>query len=203
MRPLLPVAAFGTLLVAGTLALASVTTLDAPVLFESPSGNIRCLIAQGSGKASARCVTLQPRQAAQVVDGQRARQLPFGRVGPLEAAEALPYGESVLSAGFLRNSKKVGVACVDVSTNRGFRVAREGIAIFPRPQQPPPAPSAPSTPAPLVSPQGACDPNYQGACVPPAPPDLDCSDIGTTVRVVGSDPHRLDADGDGYGCESY
>src|SRR3954468_4177262 len=50
-----------------------------------------------------------------------------------------------------------------------------------------------------------CDPNYAGGCVPPYPPDVDCVDIRALgiapVRVVGSDPHRLDGDGDGLGCE--
>jgi len=62
-----------------------------------------------------------------------------------------------------------------------------------------------SEPVPLVPPQGRCDPNYAGACVPPPPPDLDCVHIQrlgiAPVRVVGSDPHRLDADDDGLGCE--
>ena len=52
---------------------------------------------------------------------------------------------------------------------------------------------------------GKCDPNYAGGCVPPPPPDLDCADIRALgiapVRVVGSDTHRLDGDGDGLGCE--
>ena len=52
---------------------------------------------------------------------------------------------------------------------------------------------------------GACDPNYAGGCIPPYPPDLDCADIGALgiapVRVVGADPHRLDGDADGWGCE--
>ena len=54
-------------------------------------------------------------------------------------------------------------------------------------------------------PSGKCDPNYAGGCVPPYPPDLDCADIRAMgiapVRVVGSDPHRLDGDHDGLGCE--
>ena len=46
------------------------------------------------------------------------------------------------------------------------------------------------------------DPNYSGYCVPPYEQgDVDCADIPVTVRVVGSGPHRLDGDGDGYGCE--
>jgi hypothetical protein len=59
-----------------------------------------------------------------------------------------------------------------------------------------------STPPPST---GRCDPNYAGGCVPPPPPDLDCADIRAlgiaTVRVIGSDPHRLDGDNDGLGCE--
>lgn len=50
---------------------------------------------------------------------------------------------------------------------------------------------------------GSCDPNYTGGCVPLVSYDLDCPDIGFSVYVVGSDPHRFDADDDGYGCESY
>jgi len=49
------------------------------------------------------------------------------------------------------------------------------------------------------SPSG-CDPNYSG-CVPPYPPDVDCAEVGETVSVYGADPHGLDADGDGSGCE--
>lgn len=58
---------------------------------------------------------------------------------------------------------------------------------------------APAKPQPVAS---RCDPNYTGYCVPPYEDgDVDCADIPVTVRVVGSDPHRLDGDGDGYGCE--
>jgi len=34
-------------------------------------------------------------------------------------------------------------------------------------------------------------------------PDLDCGDIKQKVQITGTDYHRLDADGDGWGCESY
>jgi hypothetical protein len=53
-----------------------------------------------------------------------------------------------------------------------------------------------------------CDPNYAGACLDPNSPDYDCEggsgngpDYTGPVRVVGNDPHGLDADGDGLGCE--
>lgn len=50
---------------------------------------------------------------------------------------------------------------------------------------------------------GVCDPNYSGACVPLSPTDLDCMDVQARVQVVGRDIHELDADADGFGCESY
>ncbi|MGL6279747.1 MAG: thermonuclease family protein [Gaiella sp.] len=52
---------------------------------------------------------------------------------------------------------------------------------------------------------GTSGPSYAGVCIPPSPPDLDCADIRARgfapVRVVGAYPHRLDGDGDGWGCE--
>ncbi len=45
-----------------------------------------------------------------------------------------------------------------------------------------------------------CDPNYSG-CVPVYPPDVDCAEVGESVSSYGTDPHGLDADGDGIGCE--
>jgi hypothetical protein len=50
---------------------------------------------------------------------------------------------------------------------------------------------------------GGCHPSYPDFCIPPPPPDLDCSDVsGSNFTVVGSDPHGFDGDGDGVGCES-
>jgi len=65
---------------------------------------------------------------------------------------------------------------------------------------PKPAPPAPSNSSP--APASNCDPNYT-PCVPNVNYDLDCADVGFSVRVIGSDVHRLDRNGDGYGCESY
>ena len=49
-----------------------------------------------------------------------------------------------------------------------------------------------------------CDPNYSG-CIPVFPPDLDCTDIKrlglAPVKVIGTDLHKLDRDGDGIGCD--
>ena len=48
---------------------------------------------------------------------------------------------------------------------------------------------------------GNCAPGYT-PCIPPYPPDLDCGDLSGPIQVRGSDPHGLDADGDGVACES-
>jgi len=47
-----------------------------------------------------------------------------------------------------------------------------------------------------------CDPSYPDVCIPPPPPDLDCSDIPYRRFVVlPPDPHHFDVEGDGLGCE--
>jgi hypothetical protein len=47
-----------------------------------------------------------------------------------------------------------------------------------------------------------CNPNYT-RCVPNSRTDLDCGDVGHSVRVIGRDQYGLDSDGNGSGCESY
>jgi hypothetical protein len=48
-----------------------------------------------------------------------------------------------------------------------------------------------------------CHPSYPDFCIPPPPPDLDCPDIDEQdFTVRGSDPHRLDGNDNGVGCES-
>jgi Flp pilus assembly pilin Flp len=59
---------------------------------------------------------------------------------------------------------------------------------------------------PFKPPVATCDASYPNVCVPPAPPDLDCKDleargIPLPVTVVGSDPHDLDPDHNGLGCD--
>jgi micrococcal nuclease len=55
-------------------------------------------------------------------------------------------------------------------------------------------------------PAGNCSPAYANVCIPPPPPDLDCSDLrqqyGCGIPVVQHpDPHNIDGDRDGIGCE--
>lgn len=77
-----------------------------------------------------------------------------------------------------------------------FRVAS------PPPTTPPPPP--PSTrPPPTKPPGGSCEPGYS-PCLPIVA-DLDCGDIDDSEKpiiVTGSDRYGLDADDDGFGCES-
>jgi endonuclease YncB( thermonuclease family) len=109
---------------------------------------------------------------------------------------------------------------VDVgSMDAGLRLIRSGLAIARydsrdgygyHPRQPTyvradraSRPVGCARPAPLAQPvqaAGNCAPGYQ-PCVPPFPPDVDCADVNGPVRVTGPDPHGLDADGDGWGCE--
>lgn len=61
----------------------------------------------------------------------------------------------------------------------------------------------PAVPASTPTPTGGCHPSYR-PCLPVVG-DLDCADVRALgvapVRVLGSDPYRLDGDGDGLGCE--
>jgi micrococcal nuclease len=52
-------------------------------------------------------------------------------------------------------------------------------------------------------PSGDCDPSYPEVCIPSPPPDLDCRSIDhRRFEVLPPDPHWLDGDRDGAGCES-
>jgi len=49
---------------------------------------------------------------------------------------------------------------------------------------------------------GTCDPAYPDVCIPPPPPDLQCSEVAfTNFLVLPPDPHNFDGNGDGRGCE--
>lgn len=47
-----------------------------------------------------------------------------------------------------------------------------------------------------------CDPAYPDVCIKPSPPDLNCGDIAyKNFKVLPNDPHKLDKNKDGIGCE--
>jgi hypothetical protein len=67
--------------------------------------------------------------------------------------------------------------------------------------------SAPAIqPQPEAKPSINCHPRYPDFCIPPPPPDLNCSSAVLADRsnfaVLSPDPHHFDADHDGVGCES-
>lgn len=66
-------------------------------------------------------------------------------------------------------------------------------------ERPPPAVEPPED-EPADGGGDGCDPNYSG-CVPEYPPDVNCPEVDGPVEVVGRDPHGLDRDNDGVGCE--
>jgi hypothetical protein len=67
-----------------------------------------------------------------------------------------------------------------------------------------------ASPPSAVAAKRSCDPNYKGRCLRRNAGDYDCAGgsgngpnyVSGPFRVVGSDPHRLDSDGDGIACES-
>jgi len=65
--------------------------------------------------------------------------------------------------------------------------------------EPPPAPEPAAPPAPSGGPSQP--PPGAGGSLRPPPPDLDCSQVDGPVQVGPGDPHDLDADGDGIGCD--
>jgi len=64
-------------------------------------------------------------------------------------------------------------------------------------------------PAPPPSPPRDCDQSYPDVCIPVGAADYDCAGgsgngpnyISGPIRVLRPDPHRLDRDGNGIGCE--
>jgi micrococcal nuclease len=75
----------------------------------------------------------------------------------------------------------------------------------PTPTVPPPTTTATTTTAP--PPSSGCHASYPDFCIPPPPPDRDCKDFSqknfrVLHNVANPDPHGLDGNKDGRGCES-
>lgn len=63
----------------------------------------------------------------------------------------------------------------------------------------------PVLPAPRATPRvtpGTCDARYPSVCIPISNDDLNCADIDPRrFEIADEDPHHLDGNGDGIGCE--
>jgi micrococcal nuclease len=136
-------------------------------------------------------------------DPTQARRDRYGR---LLAYVALPSGADLgrgLLEGGYAHVLVVGRPFRRVASYRGYehaaKSARRGLWAACGTESSgntPPAPPAAAT----------CHPSYPDFCVPPPPPDLDCRHFPRRqfrVRwdVPDPDPHRLDADHDGFACE--
>ena len=138
--------------------------------------------------------------------GRKLRYVKVGKVNLnlklVEIGAATPYfyqGEKgkyaaqLLKAAQNAKAKKIGLWKICPNTKlEPFKPATTGLI------------SASNTATSRSSSKTKCDANYQG-CIPPYPPDLDCSDIKqmglAPIRVTGNDVHKFDADGDGIGCD--
>jgi len=103
------------------------------------------------------------------------------------------YSIQLLKAAQNAKAKKIGLWKMCPNTKlEPLKPANTGSAI-----------SAKVTPT-ISASNSKCDPNYEG-CIPPYPPDLDCTDIKrmklAPIRVIGVDVHKFDGDGDGIGCD--
>lgn len=90
------------------------------------------------------------------------------------------------------------VRCAETYLAAQQRARTEGVGLWGTTAAPAPRPTA----APVTGQQ--CHPAYPTVCIPPPPPDLDCSDIPHRrfrVDWTYGDPHRFDGDRDGIGCE--
>jgi hypothetical protein len=111
------------------------------------------------------------------------------------------WGLVVVEGGWKLDAPRI--ALVDEQRSTAARPTTAPASVSqPTPAQPSPMPpiSPPSTTA-----AGNCHPSYPDFCVPPPPPDLDCTSSliagRTNFTVLPPDPHRFDADHDGVGCE--
>jgi hypothetical protein len=136
------------------------------------------------------------------------------------APEPLGLGNSITTASGARcENTSRGIEC-----NRGghgFVIGDSAVVVLRGPKEdrfeptpPEPEPDIAPTPTPYEpEPDGldpyddgvaGCDSNYEGACIPAVPYDLDCGDVfETDFYSVGSDPNNFDGDYDGIACETY
>lgn len=138
-------------------------------------------------------------------DGDAATWLPPShafrcRYVARQAAVKAKYG-LWMTAAERDASRRILAGCqtLDPPTEPGRIHPRSAVRIY----QPPPPPTTPPHTTPHTSaPGGGCMPGYS-PCLP-IRGDIDCGEISDAlkpIRVTGSDPYGLDADGDGYGCD--
>lgn len=142
---------------------------------------------------------------ARRVAGFIAAALLFAACGTDDGREAAPPAEDALpfapttSTEYIRPSTSTTAEVTTTTAAAPTTTVTEA---------PPPTTVAPP-PAAASRPPAPCHPSYEGECLPPDSPDVDCASGSGNgpdyargpVRVVGPDVYDLDRDGDGVGCE--
>lgn len=182
--------------------------IDAPELAQGPLGRaahayLEALLPVGSSARLERDVEARDRYGrllayvylpdGRMVNRELVRQ---GFAVPLVYPPNVRYVESIRAAADEAEADQRGLWSIPAfqCTPVDFR---NGLCDGAAPPAEPGAKSAAEAPA-----DSSCHPGYADVCIPPPPPDLDCRDIpARRIRVVGSDPHRLDGNHDGVACE--
>jgi micrococcal nuclease len=115
---------------------------------------------------------------------------------PYTAPPNVQYIDTIRAAGDSARAQGIGLwavqafQCAPEAFRKGNCLVEPGAPIGTKPSQ---------IPGTLSS---ECDHSYPDVCIPPPPPDLDCTDVPhKRFRVMGEDPHRFDGNHDGVGCE--
>lgn len=184
MRPILPFA----LLAALFTALASIASAQPSTMTCSPNTTI-AIRGDSAPPATALLLTFGGRTVGGgVSDAQGSYQL------ALQLGRERPGSYRVAVVERSHRETIQAVTCVVPGT---------ATPTAPRPTAPAtgratPAPSPTRSPDPSV-----CDPSYPTVCIAPPPPQLSCTVIPyRDFAVLQPDPHKLDGDKDGIGCES-
>lgn len=123
----------------------------------------------------------------------------FGRLLRYVFVESIFVNLTLVQEGFARvKSYPPDVSCNQVlaKAEQDARISGMGLWALPT------VTALPAIQTHTASLSGACDPAYPDVCIPPPPPDLDCTNISfRKFKVLAPDPHHFDMDGNGIGCE--
>jgi hypothetical protein len=111
--------------------------------FKSPSGNIGCMIIDGTARCDIRQRTWspppRPASCPNVVDFGQGLTVAGSGLGRLvcagdttldPAAQVLPYGTDTVAGGFRCASATSGMTCTSTHTGHGFFIAVQGYRVF-------------------------------------------------------------------------
>ena len=131
------------LVAAGLMALAMTATASARVkLFQSPSGNIGCVVGGGLARCDiqqhswtpppkpASCIDLDYGNGVEVVGGHPGEYTCAGDTVFSPTAPVLHYGDKITKNRFTCTSKTSGMRCANRNSGHGFFISRERVKLF-------------------------------------------------------------------------